>query len=119
MTVSSGSWHFGAGWPGERCGAKTRKGTSCLNPAVSGRHRCRMHGGKGGAPNGPSNGNYKHGRYTKENLLSERESAHRFRILMVEAREAGVFDVVPTEDQLWPVPWPEGSRFPDGFLEED
>ena len=40
-----------------RCGAKTRKGTPCEAPAVSGKARCRMHGGaKGsGAPKGNKN----------------------------------------------------------------
>src|SRR5258705_9520342 len=35
---------------------------------VTGRRRCRMHGGAdgSGAPRGSKNGNYKHGRYTEE-----------------------------------------------------
>lgn len=51
-----------------RCGAKTRKGTPCKSPAVSGKERCRMHGGAAGsgAPLGNSNA-LKHGRHTKEN----------------------------------------------------
>jgi len=50
-----------------RCGAKTRKGTPCQAPAVSGKKRCRMHGGaKGsGAPMGNQNA-LKHGLYTAE-----------------------------------------------------
>ena len=50
-----------------RCGAKTRKGGSCRAPAVTGKKRCRMHGGaKGsGAPQGNSNA-VKHGGFTKE-----------------------------------------------------
>ena len=40
-----------------RCGARTRRGTPCQAPAVSGKARCRMHGGaKGsGAPLGNQN----------------------------------------------------------------
>jgi hypothetical protein len=51
-----------------RCGAKTRSGAPCKSVPVTGRRRCRMHGGAdgSGAPSGPRNGNYKHGRYTKE-----------------------------------------------------
>ena len=47
-----------------RCGAQTRAGTPCRAPAVSGRSRCRMHGGaKGtGAPHGNRNA-YRHGKY--------------------------------------------------------
>ena len=50
-----------------RCGAKTRQGTSCQAPSVTGKRRCRMHGGaKGsGAPRGNQNA-IKHGRYTAE-----------------------------------------------------
>jgi hypothetical protein len=47
-----------------RCGATTRSGTPCRSPAVTGRRRCRMHGGApgSGGPKGRRNGNYKHGR---------------------------------------------------------
>jgi len=40
----------------------------CKSAPVTGRRRCRMHGGAdgSGAPKGARNGNYKHGRYTKE-----------------------------------------------------
>jgi hypothetical protein len=48
-----------------RCGAKTRRGTSCQSPAMA-NGRCRMHGGKSpGAPKGNTNA-LKHGRYTSE-----------------------------------------------------
>ena len=48
-----------------RCGAKTRSGKPCKSPAVSGKRRCRMHGGArgSGAPKGNSNA-LKHGLYT-------------------------------------------------------
>ncbi len=52
-----------------RCGAKTRKGTPCQAPALSGKARCRMHGGAAGsgAPKGNQNA-LKHGLHTKEAL---------------------------------------------------
>lgn len=44
-----------------RCLARTRSGTECQSPAVKGKRRCRMHGGKGsGAPEGNRNA-WKHG----------------------------------------------------------
>src|ERR1700681_2276710 len=51
-----------------QCGARTRLGAPCKSASVTGRRRCRMHGGAdgSGAPSGPTNGNYKHGRYTEE-----------------------------------------------------
>ncbi|WP_431197764.1 HGGxSTG domain-containing protein [Qipengyuania citrea] len=59
-----------------RCGAKTRSGQSCNAPRVSGKPRCRMHGGANGsgAPAGNSNA-LKHGLHTKE--ARERRSAIR------------------------------------------
>ena len=57
-----------------RCGAKTRAGGKCQAPAVTGKARCRMHGGaKGsGAPKGNRNA-FKHGRYTREVLEHSKE----------------------------------------------
>jgi uncharacterized protein YjcR len=56
-----------------RCGAKTRKETSCRAPAVAGKRRCRMHGGAegSGAPKGNKNA-LKHGLYTKEAIAERR-----------------------------------------------
>jgi uncharacterized protein YjcR len=57
-----------------RCGAKTRSGKPCMSPAVSGKTRCRMHGGAAGsgAPRGNKNA-VKHGRYTRETLDEHRQ----------------------------------------------
>ena len=67
-----------------RCGAETRKGTTCQAPAVAGKARCRMHGGaKGsGAPLGNQNA-LKHGGYTKE----ARAFNAKIRRLLKESRE--------------------------------
>ena len=67
-----------------RCGAKTRAGTECQAPAVSGKARCRMHGGaKGsGAPKGNQNA-LKHGLYTQKNIAMRKE----LNALMREARQ--------------------------------
>lgn len=71
-----------------RCGAraKTRGGEPCQAPAVRGKARCRMHGGKGsGAPKGNHNA-WKHGARSAEIMaleaqirLLEREQAQRDR----------------------------------------
>ena len=60
-----------------RCGARTRSGTPCQAPAVSGKARCRMHGGArgSGAPIGNQNAR-KHGMYTKV-ALEERQMVRR------------------------------------------
>jgi uncharacterized protein YjcR len=61
-----------------RCGAKTRSGKPCQSPAVSGKKRCRMHGGAegSGAPKGNQNA-LKHGRYTKT-AIEERRALRKF-----------------------------------------
>ena len=66
-----------------RCGARTRGGSPCRQPAVRGKARCRMHGGRGsGAPAGNRNA-LKHGAWTAEALAWRR----RVRELLAEARE--------------------------------
>jgi uncharacterized protein YjcR len=51
----------------KRCGAKTRRGSSCQSPAMP-NGRCRMHGGKSpGAPKGNRNA-WKHGHYSAEGV---------------------------------------------------
>jgi hypothetical protein len=59
--------------PGTRrvCGAHTRAGGSCQNPAM-GNGRCRMHGGK--AARGTEHGRFTHGRYSSSipDRLAER-----------------------------------------------
>ena len=69
-----------------RCGARTRSGAACKSAPVSGRRRCRMHGGAAGsgAPRGARNGNYKHGRYTAEVAATRRwlrDATHMLREL--------------------------------------
>jgi hypothetical protein len=50
-----------------RCRARTRSGAVCRSPAVRGRTKCWRHAVRGsGALCGPRNGNYRHGRYTRE-----------------------------------------------------
>ncbi len=58
-----------------RCGAKTRAGSLCRQPAMT-NGRCRLHGGKSpGAPRGERNGNYRHGLRTKEAIADRRRAA--------------------------------------------
>jgi hypothetical protein len=57
-----------------KCLAKTRRGTLCQTSPVTGKKRCRMHGGaKGiGAPKGSANA-LKHGFYSRENIQKRAE----------------------------------------------
>ena len=67
-----------------RCGAKTRTGAPCCAPAVTGKARCRMHGGaKGsGAPQGNRNA-LKDGAFTRE-AIAERKALNQ---MLREMRE--------------------------------
>jgi len=52
-----------------RCTARSRRsGERCRSPAVRGWSVCRMHGARGGAPEGERNGNYRHGARSKETI---------------------------------------------------
>ena len=60
-----------------RCGAQTRSGNTCQAPAVRGKRRCRMHGGKStGRP-------VIHGRYTQAAI----ERKRRWRRLLRELND--------------------------------
>ena len=66
-----------------RWGARTRSGAPCKSAPVTGRRRCRMHGGAegSGAPTGARNGNFRHGRYTKEVAATRRWLREATRLL--------------------------------------
>ena len=86
-------WRFGPDWPGQRCGAKTRRGTGCQRPANKKNGRCRLHGG---ASTGPktnegrariSDANLRHGRYTKDKLEKQRMNAAVGKAIRKELRQ--------------------------------
>lgn len=72
---------FGANWPGERCGAKTRRGTPCQRPAHKINGRCSLHGGLSSGPKTHeglqriSEANRKHGLFTKKKLEEQKFAA--------------------------------------------
>ena len=86
-------WRFGSNWPGERCGAKTRKGTPCQRPANKKNGRCRLHGGASSGPRTEvgrariSAANLRHGKYTKDKLEKRRENAANGREIRRELRQ--------------------------------
>ena len=74
----------------QRCGARTRSGKPCMSPAVSGKKRCRMHGGAegSGAPRGNKNA-LKHGQFTREAIdqrLSVRDLLRQSRELTLKLK---------------------------------
>src|SRR5215813_4845739 len=69
-----------------RCGARTRRGSSCQGAAMA-NGRCRMHGGPRTGPRTPEGlersrrANWKHGRYSAEAIATRREATAARRLL--------------------------------------
>ena len=108
-------WRFGPDWPGQRCGAKTRRGTACQRPANKKNGRCRLHGGAStGAKTEEgrariSAANLRYGNFTKDKLEKQRKNAAtgrkvRAEIKLIEASliEQGVLDRNWRKDWLMP-----------------
>ena len=80
MKTNPKSWLYGPNWQGQRCGAKTRRGTPCHRPARLPVGRCKLHGGASTGPRTKyglarlTEARTKHGKFTKE----KRAEARRF-----------------------------------------
>jgi hypothetical protein len=98
-------WRFGPDWPGQRCGAKTRRGTPCQRPARKVNGRCRLHGGRStGAKTQEGRAkiaaaNLKTGEFTKEKIAFQKEQAKiarglrdQLRVVEQNLRAHGVID---------------------------
>ena len=96
---------FGADWPGERCGAKTRRGTACQRPANKQNGRCRLHGGASTWPRTEQGrakiaaANTTTGQHTKAMIAKRREDAKiakglrdRLRVIEQNLKAHGVID---------------------------
>ena len=101
-------WRFGPTWSGQRCGAKTRRGTACLKPALKGKTRCPLHGGKASGARTIagrqklSDSQLRHGKYTKDKLTAQRHAAKVGRRVVAELKrlENAIIDagLMPTDD---------------------
>jgi hypothetical protein len=70
-----------------RCGAHARTtGKPCQSPAIKGKARCRMHGGK--SPGRPKT----HGRFTKEAIADRKRYYSIFREARRVLKEINEFD---------------------------
>lgn len=43
-------WLYGPNWQGQRCEARTRRGTLCKRPGSKQNGKCRLHGGRSTGP---------------------------------------------------------------------
>ena len=84
---------FGPDWPGQRCGAKTRKGTPCQRPAYKRNGRCSLHGGRSTGPKTEDGlarltaARTTHGKYTKEKRAEAKRFAEQGRQMRAELAE--------------------------------
>ena len=102
------SWRFGPNWPGQRCGAKTRKSTPCQRPALKDKTRCRLHGGASTGPRTEKGlarltaARTTHGKYAKEKRAIAKQRAAIGRRVMGELKriEQQIVDagLMPTDD---------------------
>ena len=96
---------FGADWPGQRCGAKTRQGTPCQRPANKRNGRCRLHGGASSGPRTAEGrakiaaANTTNGQHTKAMIAKRKEDAKiakslrdRLRVIEQNLRRHGLID---------------------------
>ena len=77
-----------------RCLDRTRRGKStfCQARKVTGKKRCRMHGGTGdGAPKGNKNA-FKHGKYSREAIEKRKSATKLKREFMELLRQMKKFD---------------------------
>ncbi len=87
---------FGPDWPGRRCGAKTRAGGACQNPAIGGRNRCKLHGGKSTGPRTPEGkarsiaAHTKHGRRSRAHVARVKAINAELRRVILECKRAGL-----------------------------
>jgi len=84
---------FGPDWPGRRCLAKTRQGSGCQKPALKGKSRCQIHGGRSTGPKTKEGRarisalHYKHGRRTKDAIAADSARAQANREIWAALRE--------------------------------
>ena len=96
---------FGADWPGQRCGAKTRRGAPCRRPANKRNGRCRLHGGASSGPRTEQGrakiaaANTTTGQHTKAMIAMRKEDAKiakrlrdRLRVVEQNLRRHGIVD---------------------------
>ena len=87
---------FGPDWPGNRCLAKNRRGTPCQKPAITGKNRCQLHGGKSTGPRTAEGkarvvaANTKHGRRSKTHAEEIKAINAELREITFELRRDGL-----------------------------
>ncbi len=110
-----------------RCGAHTRAGCPCRAPAIHGKLRCRMHGGRSTGPRTPEGmarlrtARTVHGAYSAQTRALNRHDLTALRRGRVGNDAARHIDLLPPDlaarllqmpPELLPPPWPSGGLTP-------
>ena len=96
LTEAGHATRFGPNWPGKRCLARTRRGSPCQNPAIRGRSRCKLHGGKSTGPKSIEGkarvaaANTRHGRRSKAHVEKVKAINAELRQLTCELKRDGL-----------------------------
>ena len=92
MKANPKPWLYGPDWQGQRCEARTRRGTPCKRPARLPVGRCKLHGGASTGPRTKdglarlTEARTKHGLYTKEKRAEARRFAEEGRQMRGSSR---------------------------------
>ena len=87
---------LGPDWPGKRCLAKTRRATLSHKPAIRGRGRCQLHGGRSTGPRTAEArarvvaANTKHGRRSKAYIEQGKAIRKELKQIILECHRAGL-----------------------------
>ena len=93
MKSSSKPWLYGPDWQGQRCEARTRRGTPCRRPGNKINGRCKLHGGRSTGPRTADGiarlamSKTTHGRATKAERAKAKHRAVVGRQVMRELKE--------------------------------
>ena len=96
LIMSGQATRFGPDWPGRRCGAMTRGGGACQNPAIKGRSRCKLHGGRSTGPTTEQGkarvvvANTKHGRRSRAHVARVKAINAELRRITYELKRNGL-----------------------------
>ena len=95
LTEAGHATRFGPNWPGKRCLARTRRETLFQNPAIKGRNRCKLHGGRSTGPRTAAGRgrvaatNTKHGRRSKAHLAKVKAINSELKRITYELKRDG------------------------------
>ena len=98
MKANPKPWLYGPNWQGQRCEARTRRGTPCQRPARLPVGRCKLHGGASTGPRTKdglarlTEARTKHGKFTKEKRAEARRFAEQGRQMRGELKELSCVD---------------------------